>query len=160
MLLYWSIKTYVRMQNSKKPKIALQRSLQNLDGSKRSSTYCYDTIYKTKYFQIFLIEFDQKKFMIYQKPMLVFWKPYLSETSLPPDGTHMLRQIFCCSIKCDTSLCSEFSVNGVFEPGIPGYRNGFQRPTRLRWTQKNLKDIDSDSPDNEESESIIRISIA
>jgi hypothetical protein len=37
---------------------------------------------------------------------------------------------------------------------------GFQRPTILRWIQKVLKDIDSDSPDNEESESIIRISIA
>jgi hypothetical protein len=49
------------MQNSKKPKIALQRSLWNLDGSKRSSTCYYGTIHKTKYFQIFFIEFDQQK---------------------------------------------------------------------------------------------------
>jgi hypothetical protein len=51
-------------------------------------------------------------------------------------------------------------VNGVFGPGTPSYRMGFQRPTILRWIQKLLKDIDSDSPDDEQSESIIRTSIA
>jgi hypothetical protein len=41
---------------------------------------------------------------------------------------------------------------------IPGFRAfPLERPTILRWIQKLLKDIDSDSPDDEESESIIRI---
>jgi hypothetical protein len=42
----------------------------------------------------------------------------------------------------------------------PAIEKGFQKHTILRWMKKNLKDIDSDSPDDEESESIIRISIA
>jgi len=59
--------------------------------SSRFSAYRYGMIHKTKFFQIFLVQFDKKKIMIFQKPMLVFWRPILSQISLPHDGAHMVR---------------------------------------------------------------------
>ncbi len=113
-----------------------------------------------KYFQIFLIEFAQKKFMIYQKPMLVFWKPGLRKTSLPPTAHICFDRSFVAlsnviSHYVQSSLLIEFL--GLENSAI---KKGFQRPTTLRWFKKNFKYIDSDSPDDEESESIIRISLA
>ena len=99
--------------------------------------------------------------MMYQKPLLVFWKSCLRKNSLPPPTAHIC---FDKSFVALSNVISHYVQSSLLMEFLGleylAIEKGFQRHTILRWIQNFLKGIDSDSPDDEESESIIRISIA
>ncbi len=104
--------------------------------------YCYDKIYKMKYFQTFLIEFAQKKCMMYQNPMLVFWKPDLRKNSLPPTA----------------HICSDRSVVALSNV-MSHYVQSSLLMEFLGLENSAIKKVSRDLPSSDGSKKILNISI-
>ena len=92
--------------------------------------------------------------------MLVFWKPYLREISLPPTAHIWFDRSFVAL----SNVISHYVQSSLLIEFL-----GLEY-SAIKWVSRDLsaldepdfflKHTDSDSPDDEESESIIRISIA